>query len=101
MNRKAVTYYLETKTELACEHDPDEDILYGWVGDAPRSAVSYETDEGHMVRLDPETGEFLGVTIFDFAARWQGRPIHLHWTSPSGGGDDGSATRVEHVLHPV
>ncbi len=73
------SYVLETSVELTAEYDADEDILYAWVGREPREAVSYETEDGHVVRLDPETKEFVGVTIFAFQARWADRPITLEW----------------------
>jgi hypothetical protein len=37
------------------------DVLYLWV-DSPCSAVSCETSQGHLVQLDPETREFVGVS---------------------------------------
>ncbi len=73
------TFVLETQIELSAEYDSEEDILYAWVGGEPREAVTYETNEGHLVRLDPETNELVGVTIFDFQARWADRPITLEW----------------------
>lgn len=69
----------ENRLALNCEYDADEDILYAWVGHAPREAITYETDQGHLVRLDPDTKEFVGVTIFEWEARWQGQPIQLDW----------------------
>jgi hypothetical protein len=65
--------------ELTFEYDAEEDTLYAWVGDGPQPAITYETDEGHLVRLDPDTKAFVGVTIFDFQARWSDEPISLSW----------------------
>jgi uncharacterized protein DUF2283 len=56
---------------LKSEYDEVEDILYLWVGDQERPAITYETDDGHLVRLDPETDEFVGVTILDYRERWE------------------------------
>jgi uncharacterized protein YuzE len=70
---------LETRVELQCEYDAEADTLYAWTGDKPRAAITYETDEGHLIRLDPDTKEFVGVTIFDFRASWQDKPICLDW----------------------
>ena len=77
-----MTLYLESRIELACEYDAENDVLHAWVGDKPRPAISnesiiYESDDGHLIRLDPETKEFVGVTIFDFQARWAEQPICL------------------------
>jgi uncharacterized protein YuzE len=55
---------------LSAEYDKEQDVLYLWTGEKPREAVTYETEDGHLVRLDPETREFVGVTILDFQARW-------------------------------
>jgi hypothetical protein len=74
-----MTLVLEHRIELNCRYDEDDDILYAWVGEKPVPAVTYETDEGHLVRLDPETKEFVGVTILDYEAKWQDQPIHLGW----------------------
>ena len=57
---------------LNTEYDEHEDILYLWVGDEPAEAVTFETEDGHLVRLDPKTHEFVGVTILDFKVRWAG-----------------------------
>lgn len=74
-----MTLTLEARVELNCEYDADDDTLYAWVGESPREAVTYETDEGHLVRLDPQTKAFVGVTIFDYHARWAEKPIELEW----------------------
>ena len=74
-----MTLVLENRVELTCEYDANDDTLYAWVGDSPRPAITYETDDGHLVRLDPETKEFVGVTIFDWEARWADQPIRLVW----------------------
>ena len=45
-----------------CSYDVDADVLYLSIG-KPREALTWESPEGHLVRLDPETGELAGVTI--------------------------------------
>jgi hypothetical protein len=81
-----MTLVLKTQIKLNYEYDQDDDTLYAWVGESPGEAITYETDEGHLVRLDPETREFVGVTIFDYHAKWDAE-IVLEW--------DGE----RHVLH--
>jgi len=76
-----VTLVLEQRLELSCEYDADEDVMYAWVGERPRAAITYETSEGHLVRLDPETKEFVGVTIFEYEAQWADKPLNLAWES--------------------
>lgn len=63
-----MTYHLDG-TPLSGEYDAEEDVLYLWV-DGPRASVTFETEDGLLVRLDPETREFVGLTIIDFNARW-------------------------------
>lgn len=70
---------LEQRVELMCEYDEADDVLYAWVGEKPVPAITYETDAGHLVRLDPHTNEFVGVTIFEYRKRWKDRPITLDW----------------------
>lgn len=74
-----MTLFLEDRVELSCEYDAADDTLYAWVGEKPTAAITYETDEGHLVRLDPETKELVGITIFDWEARWAREPITIHW----------------------
>lgn len=63
-------------TFLTSDYDEDEDILYLWVeGAVP--AVTYETRDGHLVQLDPESREFVGVAIVDYRGRWEGKEIRV------------------------
>ena len=68
-----MTFKLDDRLLIA-DYDEEEDILYLWVDDR-RSAVTYESDEGHLVQLDADTREFIGVTIVDYKARWEGKSI--------------------------
>ncbi len=45
-----------------CSYDAEADIAYLSIGD-PRPAVSWESPEGHLVRLDPRTDELVGLTL--------------------------------------
>lgn len=69
---------LKSQITLNYEYDEDDDTLYAWVGQSPSEAITYETDEGYLIRLDPETREFVGVTIFDYHAK-QDEEISLEW----------------------
>lgn len=62
--------------KLKDEYDEHDDILYLWI-DGPQVAVTYHTRDGHLVHLDPETRELVGITVMDYSARWKGRPIHI------------------------
>lgn len=59
---------------LTSDYDEDADILYLWT-ESPRPAVTYETRDGHLVQLDPDTRQFVGVAIVDYRARWKGKDI--------------------------
>jgi hypothetical protein len=66
--------------DLEFDYDDEGDVLLIAVrGFEGRPAVTYETDEGHLVRLDPETHEFLGAEVLGFRATWEGRDIILEW----------------------
>jgi uncharacterized protein YuzE len=43
-------------------YDAENDVAYLSI-DAPREAVVWESPEGHLVRLDMETEELVGVTF--------------------------------------
>ena len=70
-----MTFALDGKS-LTPDYDDGADILYLWV-ESTRPAVTYETSQGHLVQLDPETREFVGVTIVDYKARWAGKDITI------------------------
>ena len=70
-----MTFALDGKF-LVSDYDEDADILYLWV-EGPCPAVTYETKHGHLVQLDPETREFVGVAIVDYKSRWEGQEIPI------------------------
>lgn len=63
-------FLLNGHEELACSYDSDADVLYLWRGERARPAVSVSTSDGHLVRLDIETYDFVGVTIFEWRQKW-------------------------------
>lgn len=58
---------METLTELY--YDRDSDILYLSIG-KPRSAISREVGDDVLVRVDPATGEVIGLTVMNLSARY-------------------------------
>jgi hypothetical protein len=76
------TFYLEGpdgREILGASYDDEADVLYLWRGPEPVEAISFTTDEGPVVRLQPDTGELVGFTILDWAARWrQEERIEFH-----------------------
>jgi hypothetical protein len=69
-----VTFVINGEPVGTADYDEVADILYLWT-DEPRPAITYETADGHLVQLDPESREFLGVAIVDYKAAWEGKPI--------------------------
>ncbi|HEC23042.1 MAG TPA: DUF2283 domain-containing protein [Chloroflexi bacterium] len=50
-------------------YDTEGDVLYLSVG-KPRRAVSQEMGDDVLLRVDPDTGEIVGLTILNFSARF-------------------------------
>jgi uncharacterized protein YuzE len=63
----------EQKLEFKLKYDATADVLYCSLGE-PRDAISEETEEGVVVRKDPETDQIVGMTVIDFAKRFAERP---------------------------
>jgi uncharacterized protein YuzE len=68
-----LTFALDGLT-LISDYDEKADILYLWTEPGPRPTVTYEDDNGVLVQLDPETREFVGVTLIDYEAHWKQQP---------------------------
>jgi hypothetical protein len=68
--------------DFTFEYDREEDILYVAVAghSIGEPAVTVETEAGHLVRLDPESGEFIGAEVPAYKARWEGRDLAFEWT---------------------
>ncbi|MBX3066807.1 MAG: DUF2283 domain-containing protein [Anaerolineae bacterium] len=49
-------------------YDKEADVLYLSVGD-PRPAVSREIGDDVLLRLDPDTGQIVGMTILNLSDR--------------------------------
>lgn len=63
-------FRLDGEELLGADYDDEADVLYLWRGDAPREAVGLTTPDGNVVRLDEETGEVVGFTIFNWLGLW-------------------------------
>lgn len=69
---------------LNCHYDKKEDILYVTLGDS-NSALCIEQGDGFLVRIDPESGEVVGFTVFDFSQRAAERvaiPVYAQFALP-------------------
>jgi len=59
---------MEQRDMMQLEYDQDTDVLYLSVGE-PRRAISREVGDDVLLRLDPETGEIVGLTILNLSTR--------------------------------
>jgi len=51
-----------------CSYDAESDVAYLSIG-SPREAIVWESPEGHLLRLDPDTDELVGITFLHLRAR--------------------------------
>src|SRR2546426_11625113 len=58
------------------DYDESGDGLYVSLG-PPREAYSVEPEEGILLRVDPDSGELVGLTIIDFQLRLDRMPERL------------------------
>jgi uncharacterized protein YuzE len=61
------------KPEVNMKYDARGDVLYFSVGE-PREAISYEADDGVIIRTDPETDDVIGITVIDLSKRFTDHP---------------------------
>ena len=54
-----------TKDGVAISYDAESDVLYITLGSA-QPAIAVETQDGNLMRIDPETDELVGITVLDF-----------------------------------
>ncbi len=54
--------------EMILSYDQTHDVLYISYSE-PKEAITIEQDDGTLLRLDPETREPVGLTVFDFTKR--------------------------------
>jgi hypothetical protein len=100
-----LNYLLDGEEKLSASYDEQADVLYLWRGRKPQEAVTLNSDEGYLVRLDPETYSIVGFTIFDFCRRWQeddGKTTKITVTVPSLGFRGGETSEPQtHELVPA
>ena len=94
----SITFRIADGPTLENDYDEQADILDLWIGNVARAAISVTRKEGHLVRLDPDTHELVGFTLFDFCRRWQpddpGGEIDITITTPSLGRGAGNVTEA-------
>jgi hypothetical protein len=83
------SYFLDGpdgREALGASYDDAADVLYLWRGDTPTEAISLPMDEGPIVRVDPETGDLVGVTLLDWSLMWADKArieLDVPTTAPS------------------
>ena len=52
--------------DMVLSYDQANDVLYISFSE-PKEAITIEQDDGTLLRLDPDTREPVGLTVFDFS----------------------------------
>lgn len=69
---------MEKNNVMQLAYDHEADVLYISTGE-PRRAISREMGDDVLVRIDPDTGQIVGLTILNLSTRRgpQNLPIRL------------------------
>ena len=59
---------MDKKHMMQLAYDHDADVLYLSIGE-PRPAVSREVGDDVLLRIDPQTGEVVGLTVLNLSTR--------------------------------
>lgn len=59
---------MEQRNTMSLAYDREADVLYLSVGE-PRRAISREVGDDVLLRLDPDTGAVVGLTILNLSTR--------------------------------
>ena len=59
---------MEKNKLMSLSYDVDSDVLYLSIG-APRVAISREIGNDVLLRVDPHSGEIIGLTVLNLATR--------------------------------
>ena len=69
-------------------YDTEGDVLYLSIGE-PRPAISQEMGDDVLLRIDPESGEIVGLTILNLSVRFasaqfpQSLPVEIDLHKPA------------------
>jgi uncharacterized protein YuzE len=59
---------MDKKRMMQLTYDTEGDVLYLSIGE-PRAAISREIGDDVLLRLDPETGEVVGLKVLNLSSR--------------------------------
>jgi Protein of unknown function (DUF2283) len=94
------SYFLEGpegREPLGSSYDDHTDVLYLWRGKKPVEAVSLPTEDGILVRVHPNTGELVGVTLLDYDVFWsQKERIEIDVPAVGRSESEAAARKPEH-----
>ena len=68
------TIKVPTKAESVINYDAEADVLYISFGN-PRKAEGIDVGDGTILRIDPDTGEVIGITLLDFKRRAESKEV--------------------------
>ncbi|MEP0763334.1 MAG: DUF2283 domain-containing protein [Chloroflexota bacterium] len=69
-------------------YDAEGDVLYLSIGE-PRPAISQEVGDDVLLRIDPDTGEIVGLTVLNLSSRFgsaqlpQSLPVEMDLRKPA------------------
>jgi len=62
------TVKIPARAESTINYDEEADVLYVSFG-KPRKAEGIDIGDGTILRVDPDTGEVIGITLLNFKKR--------------------------------
>jgi len=68
---------MEKDDIMQIAYDHEADVLYLSIGE-PRRALSREMGDDVLLRIDPETGAIIGLTVINFSTRSSLDSLPLH-----------------------
>ena len=68
---------MEKNDIMQIAYDHEADVLYLSIGE-PRRALSREIGDDVLLRIDPETGAIIGLTVFNLSTRSSLDSLPLH-----------------------
>lgn len=91
-------FRLDGVEPLGFSYDDDADVLYLWRGVRPRPAIGLTNGDGHVIRLDEESGEIVGFTILNWLQVWASRGTPLVIDVPDLEAERGKLSGERHEL---
>jgi len=68
---------MEKNDVMQLAYDHEADVLYLSIGE-PRRAISREIGDDVLLRLDPDTGTIVGLTVLNLSTRGSLETLPLH-----------------------